>query len=81
MVLDRVISMKFLTHRVSTNSTGDFPKNSFPAIFGLHLKFLRKMQKTCLSRKLSEIEFLLAAILNLYIKRKMRFSLKLSDLE
>ena len=53
---DRGISMKFLTHRVSAECTGDFSKkNRFPAAFGDHFEFLRKTQKTCLSRKQSEV--------------------------
>ena len=42
---DRAISTKFLTHRVSAESTGDFSQKLFPATFGGHLKFLHKMQK------------------------------------
>ena len=41
MEQDRVISTKFLTHRVAAESTADFPKNRFPATFGSHLEFLR----------------------------------------
>ena len=53
-VRDRAISTKFLTPRVSATfftprlseeSTGDFPKNQFPAIFHSHLEFLHKTQK------------------------------------
>ena len=47
MVRDRAILTKFLTHRVSAESTGDFSqkKNLFPATFGSHLEFLRKVLK------------------------------------
>ena len=46
---DRVISTKFLTHRVFAESTGDFSQNHFPATFGGHLEFLRKMQNVFIS--------------------------------
>ena len=49
-VRDRAVSKKFLTHRVSANSTGNFSQKSFTAIVGNHLEFLRKMQKTHLSQ-------------------------------
>ena len=49
---DRAISMKFFTHRVSADPTGNFSEKSF----GGHVEFLRKTQKTCLSQKQSEIE-------------------------
>ena len=43
---DRAIFTKFLTRRVSAESTGIVSqKKSFPATFGGHLEFLRKMQK------------------------------------
>ena len=45
MVQDRMILAKFMTVRVSAESSGDFTQKSFPAIFGGHLEFLRKMQK------------------------------------
>ena len=44
-VRDRAISMKILTHRVSAECSGDITQNRFPAIYGGHLEFLRKMQK------------------------------------
>ena len=37
---DRAISMKFLTHRVSAESTDDIFKTCFPTTFGGHLEFL-----------------------------------------
>ena len=51
-----VISVKFLNHKVSSESTSDFSKNCFPTTFGGHLEFLRKMQKKRLSWKQSKIE-------------------------
>ena len=45
MVQERAISMKFLTHRVSPESTDNFSQILFAAIFGDHLEFLRKPQK------------------------------------
>ena len=47
MVLDRAISMKFLTHRVSGESTGDFfPKIIFPPFLVATLNFCVKCEKT-----------------------------------
>ena len=45
MVQDRVILMKYLTHRVLTESSVTVCQKSFSRHFGSHLKFLRKMQK------------------------------------
>ena len=42
---DREISTKFLTHRVSAESTGNFSTNGYLATFGGQLEFLCKMQK------------------------------------
>ena len=42
---DREISTKFLTHRVSAESTGNFSTNGYLATFGDQLEFLCKMQK------------------------------------
>ena len=36
------ISMKYLAHRVSAESTGGFPKNRFPAILAAMLNFCVK---------------------------------------
>ena len=44
-VRDRAISIKFLTHRVLAEHTGDFLTICFPATFGSHLEFLCKAQK------------------------------------
>ena len=44
-----MISMKFLTRRVSAESTGDFPKNHFPATFGGHLDFSIKRKNLFMS--------------------------------
>ena len=41
---DRAISMKFLTHWVSAEYTGEFLTKCFAAIFGSHLEFLCKTQ-------------------------------------
>ena len=58
-VRDITVLMKFLTHRVSAECTGDIHKNRFATIFGGHLEYLRKMQKRIyLGNKI------LAAILN-----------------
>ena len=44
MERDRAISTKFLTHRVSAESTADFSQKLFSCTFGGHLEFLCKTQ-------------------------------------
>ena len=46
---DRAISTKFLIHRVSAESTGDFSNKLFSRHFCSHLEFLRKNAKSHLS--------------------------------
>ena len=53
---DREISTKFLTHRVSTKSTGNFLQKLFSAHFWRPSQIFALNAKTCLSRKRSEIE-------------------------
>ena len=68
-VRDIAISMKFLTRRVSAESTDDFPKNRFPAIFDGHLDFLRKTQNHIYLRNSANNSFMKVAyfIMTLYL--------------